>query len=278
MLPSHTERSARRSLGQNFLIDQNTARRIVDALAIEPGDRVLEIGPGAGALTRWLAASDAAAVLALERDPYWAGAIKQALPRVEVIHADALEFAWERLTTSRPWKVIGNLPYNVASPLLWELCSRAEGLVRGVFMVQKEVAQRIAARPGNKDYGALSVWLQSFVRPRLAFTVGPKVFRPRPHVDSAVLVVEPLPRAARPSDPEALSQLLKRCFQNRRKQLRNILRAYWTPELEATLAADGLQPEIRPEALSVAQMQSLAQRIPWTDGLTDAVRLPETQA
>ena len=175
---------------------------------------------------------------------------------------DALRFDWRRISPERPWKVIGNLPYNVASPLIWDIVSRAEGLKRAVFMVQKEVGQRLAAAPGNGHYGALSVWVQSYARPRLEFVVGPGAFSPPPKVDSAVLSFEPLPPEARPAHPKALARLLRICFQQRRKQLGGIFRRAGLPQMERALDQAGLAPSLRPEALSTDDFQRLSSFLP----------------
>ncbi len=257
---------AKRSLGQNFLRDPNIARRIVSLLDMGPGDRVLEIGPGRGALTGHVLetgrAVGAAACAAVEKDAALAAALKAEHPELALCVGDAMQMAWERLgREGRPWKVVGNLPYNVASPLMWELFSRAGGLERAVFMVQKEVGRRLAAQPGTKAYGALTVWVQSFVRPRVEFIVGPGAFSPRPKVDSAVLRF--LPRDdVEPFDREALSGLLKTCFQKRRKQMGNILKSWWNDDLDTWFAAPGRSPSMRPEDLSPGWFRSLTMVMP----------------
>lgn len=247
---------AKKSLGQNFLTDQNVARKIVSLVDIGPEDRVLEIGPGPGALSRWLAESPAAFVAALEKDSYWVAELKKKYPHLGAIHGDCLEFAWEALGRSRAWKLAGNLPYNVASPFIWEWCSRSRGWKRAVFMVQKEVGQRLAAKPGTKTYGALSVWTQTFAQVRMEFVVGPDVFRPRPKVHSAVLVF--FPREHAYAHSAALSALLRLCFQQRRKQLRNILKNHWSDALAVWFEEHGLAPTDRPEVLTPKQFQALA--------------------
>jgi 16S rRNA (adenine1518-N6/adenine1519-N6)-dimethyltransferase len=169
--------------------------------------------------------------------------------------ADALTMPWARFVA--PWKIIGNLPYNVASPLIWDILSLTPGLIRAVFMVQKEVALRLVAPPGCGAYGALSVWVQSFAAPRLEFNVPPQVFRPAPKVHSAVVSFAPLPLSERPADANALSSLLKLCFQKRRKQLGGILRSQpgWQPDEAEEI---GVKQSSRPEELSPRQFQTLA--------------------
>jgi 16S rRNA (adenine1518-N6/adenine1519-N6)-dimethyltransferase len=179
------------------------------------------------------------------------------LPGLEVIAGDALNYPWEQMDGD--WKIAGNLPYNVASPLMWDIVCRVPHLSRAVFMIQKEVGDRLLAHPGGKDYGALSVWIQSFVVPQKGFIVGPASFSPPPKVDSAVVVFLPLPQEKRPEHPQRLARLIKICFQQRRKQLQTILRhaepSRFHPDMLHSLE---IRPEQRPETLSVAQFQQLA--------------------
>ncbi|WP_243439484.1 16S rRNA (adenine(1518)-N(6)/adenine(1519)-N(6))-dimethyltransferase RsmA [Fundidesulfovibrio soli] len=247
----------KKSLGQNFLADPNVARKIVAALGIRPGDTVLEIGPGRGALTEHLLESGAAHVLALEKDRDLAPALKARWPELEVVNADALRFDWERLDRLPGIRVVGNLPYNVASPIMWDLASQATRFARAVFMVQWEVAQRIAAVPRTRDYGGLSVWLQSHVEAHVLFKVGPGVFHPRPKVDSAVVGFTPLPVEQRPAHPERISAFIKRIFSQRRKQLGSILGKSLGDPARAYLDAQGLSPVCRPEELSPGQIAGL---------------------
>jgi 16S rRNA (adenine1518-N6/adenine1519-N6)-dimethyltransferase len=224
-------------------------------LDIGPEDNVLEIGPGAGALTEIAREKNPARLVLLEKDAYWARErMDKGRGRVSVILADALAFPWERF--SDPWKFLGNLPYNVASPLIWELVSRSLGLSRAVFMVQKEVGLRLTAAPGKAAYGALSVWVQSFTAPRLEFFVPPQVFFPRPKVDSAVISFSPPGGGPLPCSPSALARALRLCFQKRRKQLGVTFRAAGAdPRLLEDL---GIDPRLRPEALDVKTFQILA--------------------
>jgi 16S rRNA (adenine1518-N6/adenine1519-N6)-dimethyltransferase len=247
---------SKRSLGQNFLVDPNVAAKIVDCLRPGPAETVLEIGPGNGALTAPLLQL-AGRVLALEKDRALAGEIKRRWPGLGVVNADALHFDWERLQ-GRVEGVVGNLPYNVASPIMWELARHGLGPRRMVLTVQKEVAQRVASPPGRKAYGGFSVWMQSFLRVRYGFDVSRNVFQPRPDVTSAVLILEPRPDSERPTDPEGLAGLIRLCFQQRRKQLGRILKEHWSGELQEWLAAEGLDRRNRPEDLSPRQFQGLS--------------------
>jgi 16S rRNA (adenine1518-N6/adenine1519-N6)-dimethyltransferase len=232
----------------------------VQLLEIGPGDRVLEIGPGPGVLSALLRAANPARLLLVEKDSYWA-AERQKAGDGQVVLMDAMHFAWNRITSERPWKIIGNLPYNVASPLLWDLASQASGLQRAVCMVQKEVALRIVASPGTKNYGALSVWLQSFTRPQLVFTVGPGAFTPPPKVDSGLVLFVPLPPAQRAQQPGPLASLLKMCFQNRRKQLRSIFRMHNREYALPILRELDIAPQERPEHLAPKLFQELSARL-----------------
>lgn len=246
---------AKKSLGQNFLQDANIARKIVRTLGIEPGDSVLEIGPGPGALTGIALDCKPGRFVLLEKDRHWAEErMRQGGGALSVVLTDALSMSWERFGAS--WKFFGNLPYNVASPLMWDICSRTPGLVRAVFMVQKEVGLRLTAGPGTSAYGGLSVWIQSFMRPKLEFIVPPQVFYPRPKVHSAVVSFSPLGEGRGDFAPKALAATLKACFQMRRKQLGSIVRAAGKdPE---ALRLVGIEPMLRPEALSVTDFHRLS--------------------
>ena len=253
-----TAARAKKSLGQHFLRDERVVERIVELLRPAEGDQILEIGPGPGALTALLRPLPWKKLLLLEKDDHYAAEhAARPLPGLEVVAGDALAYPWESL--EGPWKIAGNLPYNVASPLMWDIVFRTPNLARAVFMVQKEVGDRLTAKPGTKDYGALSVWVQSFVTARKGFVIGPSAFSPPPKVDSAVVVFEPLPEEKKPRRPETLSRLIKICFQQRRKQLQGILRHAlpdrFSPEM---LDALGIEPAGRPETLSMEQFQKLA--------------------
>jgi len=248
--------SPKRSLGQNFLSDPNICRRIVASLELEPGDPVLEIGPGRGALTAVLAEHDGP-VMALEKDSELVRWIRAQFPGIGVVHADGLDFCWEGTGGLPGLSLIGNLPYNVASPMIWEMVSRCRAWKSMLFMVQKEVALRLTAEAGCKAYGALSAWVGSFAVARYVFTVPPHVFRPRPKVDSAMVRFVPRPDPAR-EDAAALSATVKMLFQQRRKQLGTILKAAWSPGLEAWCAGRGLDRRVRPEELGPDVLRSLA--------------------
>ena len=249
-------RSPKRSLGQNFLSDPNICRRIVAAAHLGPGDPVLEIGPGRGALTRVLAGHDGP-VMALEKDSSLVRFIREEFPRVGVVHADGLEFCWEGTAGLPGLTLMGNLPYNVASPMIWEMVSRCRSWRAMLFMVQKEVALRLAACAGSRAYGALSAWVGNFTRVEYVFTVPPHVFTPKPKVDSAIVRFTPRPDPAR-EEARALSLLLKLLFQQRRKQLGSILKGRWSEGVEQWCLENGLDRRVRPEELDPDMLRALA--------------------
>jgi len=252
---------AKRSLGQNFLVDQNICRKIVDALDVQPGDHVLEIGPGRGALTRHIVERKPGRYVVLEMDEALANELERQYPDIEVVRGDALAYAWEELAEADGWKVVGNLPYNIASPLIWEIVSRS-GFARAVFMVQLEVGQRLAAKSGGRDYGALSVFVQSFARVEVLFKVPPQVFRPQPKVTSAVLRFFLQPQ--RPDREEAfrIAGTLRMCFQQRRKQMSTILKSKGIVDYLEVLSALDIDSMQRPETLAPERFRALAKLLP----------------
>lgn len=261
LLDQSTWAAPKKSLGQHFLRNPDICQRIADLALPHDEDQILEIGPGPGALTKVLERMPHAHLLLLEKDSHWARVrSEEGGPRTEVRCMDALQFPWEELEGA--WKVVGNLPYNVASPLIWDIAARCHALERAVFMVQKEVGQRLAARPGTKDYGALSVWVQAHLVPHLDFVVKPGAFLPPPKVDSAVLSFVPRPLAERPVEAHRLARVLKICFQQRRKQLGGLLRKSGETALLARLEALGLPLTARPEELSVTDFLNLSETSP----------------
>jgi 16S rRNA (adenine1518-N6/adenine1519-N6)-dimethyltransferase len=267
--PGQAPMRAKRSLGQNFLVDPNLQRKIVEALAVGPDDEVLEIGPGRGALTTHLVGKPRRLVL-VELDDRLAEQLTERWgerPDVEIVHDDALEVDLASLT-SRPGalKVVGNIPYNITSPLLFKLLERprpAEILV----MVQREVAERLLAQPGTSEYGALAVGVRSVADVERVLQVPRGAFRPAPRVDSTVVRIVPhAPPRLSEADEVALRTLVRACFQWRRKQLQKILREH--PDLalerervEALAAATGFDLSDRPERLSPDQLLTLARAV-----------------
>lgn len=246
-------------LGQHFLSDDNILRRIVDALEPVSGDLVLEIGAGQGTLTRELLGRGLR-VIAVENDRRLAEQLRIAdfgLRQVHVVEADALRLDWHAVIPqsaihNSQWKVIGNIPYYITTPLIDKALTPPLP-ERVVFLVQEEVADRIVALPGSKTYGALSVGVQIVARAEKLFTIKPGSFRPPPKVHSALVRLRPLlaPLVDHGEIPR-LRQFVGACFGMRRKQLRNVIRSVTgrsAPIVAAQLAALGLDPQVRPEAL-----------------------------
>lgn len=249
---------SKRSLGQNFLIDPNIAAKIVSALEPLPGEGVLEIGPGQGALTGQLLERRLQPMV-LELDWVLAWALKQRWPELVVVSGDGKLFPFGRLAQGEIRKVVGNLPYNVASVIMWNFAADCRGIDRAVFMIQKEVAQRLTAKPGGRDYGMLSAWMQSFLDTRLLFHVSPTVFRPRPKVMSSVVCLRPkVNDLAAGCTRDALRATLHLCFQHRRKQMGTILKAYWDQDIESWFTWGERCRTMRPEELSALEFQEMA--------------------
>jgi len=247
---------AKKSLGQNFLKDPNICRKIVDALSPGERDYIIEIGPGQGALTEHLVETGARKLMVIEMDDSLAERLAGRWPELEVSHSDAMQYPWASL--EEPCKVIGNLPYNVGSKLIWDIVSNVKPLQRAVFMVQHEVARRLTAEPGSKAYGGLTAWVGNFCKTTYLFKVPPTVFKPQPKVDSAVVRFEPFPPDEWPSGPKQLAALIKMLFQQRRKQVSTILKKRWTPEVASWFEDHGVSPASRPENLTPEQFRSLS--------------------
>jgi 16S rRNA (adenine1518-N6/adenine1519-N6)-dimethyltransferase len=242
---------AKRRLGQHFLADPNILARIADALQAGPNDTVLEIGPGPGGLTAALA-SRAGRIVAVEKDRDLTEPLRARFPAVEVVEADALEVDWHQLATD-PFLVAGNIPYNITSPLIDKALTPPLPR-RIVFLVQREVADRIVSKPGSSAYGALSVGVQSVAQAERLFTVPAGAFHPRPKVDSAVLRLTPLLRPLiGAGDRDSFRTMVVGLFGFRRKQLLRGVRelAGWGAEQARNhLEKAGVNPADRPEALS----------------------------
>ncbi|OPX20169.1 MAG: hypothetical protein BZ151_05385 [Desulfobacca sp. 4484_104] len=252
----------KKSLGQHFLLHPDQARRIVAALELGGSETVVEIGAGLGALTVFLAQA-AAQIIALEMDAQLAQGLRSEVlatfPNVKVITQDALNFDFLGLSRSlgHPLAVIGNLPYQITSPLLFKLIGEKPAISTMVFMVQQEVGQRLLAGPGSKDYGILSVLLQYHTRMERLFTLGPNNFYPPPQVDSLVLRLQPDGTTLPAEDQSFLTRVVKLTFSQRRKTLKNTLAAQAaelgsTPEqILNTLEQLAIDPQRRAETLSV---------------------------
>ncbi|MDD2408061.1 MAG: 16S rRNA (adenine(1518)-N(6)/adenine(1519)-N(6))-dimethyltransferase RsmA [Tepidiphilus sp.] len=247
---------ARKRFGQNFLRDPNTIRRIVAAIGPKPGEHLVEIGPGLGALTEPLIEA-AGHLTAIELDRDLAARLRERFPeeRLRLIEGDALRFDFASLPA--PLRVVGNLPYNVSTPLLFHLAEYADRIVDMTFMLQKEVVERMAAEPGSAAYGRLSVMLQQRFSVRKCFDVPPGAFVPMPKVTSSIVRLTPLPEGTHAlEDPEGFSRLVAAAFNQRRKTLRNALKAS-IPD-PALFVQAGIDPNARAETLAVEDFVRLA--------------------
>ena len=263
---------AKKKLGQHFLVDDHYCRRIVDLARITEADFVIEIGPGTGQLTQHLV-TRSRGVLAFEIDPEMIQLLQQRFERpldegrLSIVHTNILDQDWtcmhrlvfpagEPFSPQGPTlKVVGNLPYNIATRIIQRTTANASGFQTLVFMTQKEVAQRILADPGSRDYGYLSVWLRNFYECRKGFDVPPGAFRPRPKVYSHVFSLIPKPPADQPVNPAQLQTLLRASFGHRRKTLWNNLSTLFPDHqnLEAAFEHAGLSQRVRPEQVSLDQ-------------------------
>jgi len=250
---------AKKRFGQHFLTDPSILARIADALAPTRADTVVEIGPGRGGLTAALAAR-AGRVVAVEKDRALLPALRERLPAVEVVAADALAVDWHTLAGASGYLLAGNIPYNITSPLL-EKALEPPRPRRIVFLVQREVAERLTAEPGTSEYGALTVGVRAQATVELLFRVPAGAFKPRPRVESAVIRLAPLAAPVVSDDQRrAFRRLVVGLFGFRRKQLLRGLRELtdWAPDAAGTaLARAGLDPTARPETLTVSRFALL---------------------
>lgn len=241
-----------RRLGQHFLVRESILTKIAVAACGDRVDTVIEIGPGKGALTKHLL-ERASRVIAIEVDPYLVGYLRQKFrdrDNLEIVENDVMK---TDLGQWGPAVIAGNLPYYITSPIIQRVFETAAGWARAVFLVQKEVAERLTAEPGSRDYGYLSVHTQLFSRAEYLCTVSPAAFKPPPKVDSAVVRLTPRDAYAEwgIDDPEAVVRFASAAFQQKRKTLRNNLRASY-PRIEESERAG-----LRAEQLSVAELIGL---------------------
>ena len=272
----------RRALSQNFLIDQNIARKIVNALSVEEGDRVLEIGAGTGALTRHLV-STPGTIYAVEKDRRLWTQLQQEFPKVNIFGTDFLKLdlqtmlvmysATEKeaievisgtlpLEDSTCFKVVGNLPYHLTTKIILHLIKYRRAVSGAVLMVQKEYAERMAAHPGGKAYGSLTVLLSYYGKVEKLFGVSRNCFRPKPKVDSTVVRIQfhSLPRA-HPRDEEFLFKIVRGSFGKRRKTLANALSSSLKVKkefVEKGMEETGISPSRRGESLSLEEFVKLS--------------------
>jgi 16S rRNA (adenine1518-N6/adenine1519-N6)-dimethyltransferase len=248
----------KKNLGQHFLHERGIIEKIVLAVDPQPGDALVEIGPGQGALTLPLLRQHGAlTVIEFDRDlitPLMESA--EGVGDLTIIHKDVLKVDFGKLAGEGRIRLIGNLPYNISTPILFHVLEHAEAIIDMHFMLQKEVVERMASEPGSKVYGRLSVMLQAVCRVIPLFDVPPGAFRPPPKVDSAVVRLLPKPAAeVGISDPALFEALVRDAFGQRRKTLRNAVQALCTSE---DILAAGLRPEARAEQLAVPEFIALA--------------------
>jgi 16S rRNA (adenine1518-N6/adenine1519-N6)-dimethyltransferase len=258
--------SRRRALGQHFLRDTGIARAIVEIVAPTPSDVVVEIGPGEGALTGELARR-AGRVIALEIDGELARRLRDRWPAIDVVEGDAR--AWDYRTVPRPSGgrvlVVGNLPYSVSKPIVMALVEARRAIDEMALMLQREVADRLAAAPGSKIYGSLTVMTQLACDVRIALRVSPGAFRPPPKVESSVVHVRPLPELRVPIADEArFRAVVRSAFAQRRKTLGNALAGGLGLPVELVRCASeevGIDPGRRAETLTIVEFARLAARL-----------------
>lgn len=249
--------SPSRALGQNFVVDPNTVRRIARMAGVEPGDHIVEIGPGLGSLTLALV-ERGAEVVAVELDRHVLPALREATAGtdVRIIEADALELDWSSTLGDEPhWLLVANLPYNIATPLVLDLLDGVPQVTRMLIMVQREVAERLAATPGSRTYGLPSVKVAYWATASVVGRVPPTVFVPKPRVESALVRIVRRSTPATAADPDRLFALARAGFGQRRKMLRRSLGGLIDP---AAFEAAGVSPEARAEQLSVQDWGRLA--------------------
>jgi 16S rRNA (adenine1518-N6/adenine1519-N6)-dimethyltransferase len=254
----------KRYLGQNFLFDPSILKKIIQVAQLDREDLIVEIGPGPGRLTRMLA-EKVKKVIAIELDKKLYEKLKAELAgysNVELIHGDALEYSYENLPE---FKVVANIPYYITTPIIFKLLEipphPLKNLKSMTLTVQKEVAERIVATPGGKDYGVLSIMVQYYAKPNLKFIIPKETFRPVPKVDSAVIHIKILEKpSVNVVDKELFSRIVKTAFSQRRKMLSNSLKSI-RRDVKEWLAETGIAPDRRPETLSIEEFAKLANKL-----------------
>lgn len=250
----------KKRLGQHFLFNTNILNKIVNAAHVNPEDIVIEIGPGLATLTRQLAAK-ATKVIAIEIDRDLVKRSKEALTstaNVEIVHDDALKFDFSKIGC--PFKVVSNIPYSITTPLVFRFLEFQHMIQSMTLLVQKEVAERMAALPGGKAYGILSIAIQTKTHPKIVFTVPKNAFRPVPKVDSSLVTFEV------PKDPpyivkdyEFFMNVVRTAFLHRRKTILNCLKNF--SGIKEILIQEGINPMTRPEQLSIETFIRLSSRL-----------------
>ncbi len=267
----------KKRFGQNFLTDQNILHEIIRAIAPQPDDLMVEIGPGQGAMTRLLLEQlKQLQVVELDRDLVVLLKKQFSADKLQIHSGDALQFDFGSIagkaantdtgdSSARRLRVVGNLPYNISSPLLFHLAAYADQVIDQHFMLQKEVVERMVAAPGSRDYGRLSVMLQWRYQMDLLFVVPPEAFDPPPKVDSAIVRMVPIAQPLA-CEQALLEQVVTKAFSQRRKVIRNCLSGMFT---EQELVEAGINPQDRPEAVGLEPYVNLARRLAQRAGSTD---------
>lgn len=251
-----TDHPFRKKWGQNFLADPNLIRKIVHAINPKPTDSILEIGPGDGALTRQLL-EKVKHLSAVEIDPILFNQLTEdeTLQNVNFVHADILDVSVKDIVKKLPLTIVGNIPYNITSPLIFHLLKQQQDWDTVFLMVQKEVAERLAAKPGIKAYSRITVMVQSFLDVKQHFTISPNVFIPRPKVHSAIIELSKKPKPLVPeADYPKFQKIVKAAFSQRRKMLKNTLNGFGFSDI----IQDQIDFTRRPETLSVEEFAELA--------------------
>jgi 16S rRNA (adenine1518-N6/adenine1519-N6)-dimethyltransferase len=247
---------SKKHLGQHFLYNRQIIGRIIQAAEIEPDDLVIEIGPGPGMLTTMLA-EKVKKVIAIELDDTLFERLKTVFAvyrNIELVHGDALKFQYETLSE---FKVVANIPYYITTPIIFRLLGAKKYLKSMTLTVQKEVAERITAQPGTKDYGVLTLMVQYLSTARLQFIIPRDTFRPMPKVDSAVIHIKILEKpSVKVKDEKLFSKIIKVAFSQRRKMLSNSLKLI-RPDIREWLAKADIDPMRRPETLSIEEFARL---------------------
>lgn len=269
---------AKKNLGQNFLVDQSAILGIVEAAGIKKDDQVIEIGPGIGSLTEQLLLAGAK-VFAYEVDDSLPTILQNELPKKiddqplasrfkillkDVLKANFKEDIGDFFDFTKPIKVVANLPYYITTPIIFALAESDLHFTSLTLMMQKEVAERLEAQPGSKDYGPLTISVQTEMKVKLALQVGRNSFMPRPKVDSSVVVLTPLKEKPAIEDRKHLIWVVKMCFSQRRKTLNNNLKSLLPDKTkrDELIAELGVEPRIRPEDLTIEQFIKIAKFIP----------------
>jgi len=246
----------RKKWGQNFLSDPNLIRKIVNVIQPQPEDSILEIGPGDGVLTRELL-QKVKYLSAVEIDPLLFESLSAdpSLSSANIVHADIINVSVQDIVNDAKLKIVGNIPYNITSPLIFHLIDQRESWDTIFLMVQKEVAERLAARPGIKAYSRISVMVQSFLNVKKHFIISPKVFFPRPKVQSAIVELSKKPEPLVPeADFPRFQKIVKAAFSQRRKMLKNTLNGFGFSDI----LQDKIDFTRRPETLSVEEFAALS--------------------